>query len=170
MKLRFGVFLIVAAAAMALSCATATLRAQDPSAQTPAAPPAAATTAAATTAAATTAATTWSGIYTPDQAAKGEAIYNDKCTRCHGPDGAGADAPTLAGGEFASNWDSLDVGQLFDRTRNTMPQDDPQTLSREDTSALLAFIFVKNSFPAGETPLTTDRDALGKIKYLANKP
>ena len=51
-----------------------------------------------------------------------------------------------------------------------MPQDDPGTLSREDTAALLAYLFVKNGFPAGETPLATAGDELGKIIYLAKQP
>lgn len=148
MKLRFGVFLIVTVSAMALSYATA-LRAQ---------------------AAAPEGQSTWSGVYTREQAAKGETLYAAQCAECHGADAGGADAPTLAGGEFASNWDGLDVAQLFDRVRNTMPQDDPQTLNREDTSAMLAYMFVKNGFPSGETPLPTTGDALSQIKYLANKP
>ena len=157
MKLRFGVFLIVTVAAMALCYVPATLRAQSYGSQTPEAQ-------------ASAPENTWSGIYTKDQAAKGEMLYIDQCASCHGPDGAGADAPTVAGGEFASNWDGLNVGQLFDRVRDTMPQDDPQTLSREDTAALLAFMFVKNGFPPGEVPLPGDGDSLFRIKYLANKP
>ena len=51
-----------------------------------------------------------------------------------------------------------------------MPQDDPQSLSREETSALLANIFQKNGFPAGETDLPIQADALHVIKYVANKP
>jgi mono/diheme cytochrome c family protein len=148
MKIRFAIFLLITTAAATASYATAVLRAsQDQSAHT-----------------------TWDGIYTKEQAQKGEAIYSDKCEKCHGPNGAGADAPSLAGGEFASDWDSMSVGQLFDRIRVSMPQDNPQSLSREDVSALLAFIFSKNSFPAGQTDVPTDGTVLGQIKYMANKP
>ena len=148
MKIGFGIFLIIASAAMAASSVTATLRAQ--------APPAAKTT--------------WDGVYTREQAAKGEQIYNDQCAKCHGPEASGADAPTLSGGEFASDWDSMTVGQLFDRVRISMPQDNPQSLSREDVAALLAYIFSKNSFPTGDTALSTQGDVLTQIKYMANKP
>ena len=151
MKIRFGIFLLIACAAMAASSATATLRAQDQPA-------------------ASGAKTTWDGVYTKEQAAKGEQIYNDQCSKCHGPEAMGADAPTLSGGEFASDWDSMTVGQLFDRIRISMPQDNPQSLSREDTAAILAYLFSKNSFPVGQTELPTQGDVLGQIKYMANKP
>ena len=42
----------------------------------------------------------WSGVYTPEQAAAGE-----KCASCHGPDLAGIErAPALAGGSFVNAW------------------------------------------------------------------
>jgi mono/diheme cytochrome c family protein len=151
MKIKVGVFLIIACAAMVASLATATLRAQDKAADPGAK-------------------TTWDGVYSREQAAQGEQLYNDKCSKCHGPEASGADAPTLSGGEFASDWDSMTVGQLFDRVRISMPQDNPQSLSREETAALLAYIFSKNSFPAGEAALSPQGEVLTQIKYMANKP
>jgi hypothetical protein len=110
MKVRLGVFLIVTTAALTASYATATLRAQDPTASAPA------------------------------------------------PEAA---APAAA---------ALTVAELFDRVRNTMPQDDPQSMNREDTAAVLAYMFTKNGFPSGDSPLPSDGDSLARIKYLANKP
>jgi quinoprotein glucose dehydrogenase len=114
--------------------------------------------------------TIWDGVYTKGQAQKGEAIYNEKCSKCHGADGAGGDAPSLADSGFAGDWDGLTVLQLFDRTRSSMPQDAPQSLSREETASVLAFIFSKNNFPAGETDLSDRGEMLGMIKYVATKP
>jgi mono/diheme cytochrome c family protein len=112
----------------------------------------------------------WDGVYTDAQAARGEAIYNDKCAHCHGPAGAGGDAPSLVGSEFAADWDGLSVGNLFDRTRSSMPQDNPQTLMPEETASLLAFIFKKNNLPAGQADLSDRADILAQIKYTARKP
>src|SRR5260370_30450287 len=70
--------------------------------------------------------TTWDGVYSKGQAAKGEAVYNDKCQKCHGADAAGSDAPSLADSGFAGDWGSLTPGQPFDRTPSSMPQDSPQ--------------------------------------------
>src|SRR5437899_5991083 len=111
--------------------------------------------------------TTWDGVYSKAQAAKGEAIYNEKCQKCHGADASGADAPSLADSGFAGDWDGLTDQQLFDRTRSSMPQDAPQSLGREDTAALIAYLLSKNNFPAGEGDLSERGEMLGVIKYVA---
>src|SRR5438128_1181608 len=113
--------------------------------------------------------TTWDGVYSQAQAQKGAGLFNEKCAKCHGPDGSGGDAPSLVGSEFAADWDGLTVAQLFDRTRTSMPQDNPQSLTREETAALLAYILQKNGFPAGANDLSDRSEMLGQIKYQANK-
>ena len=46
----------------------------------------------------------WDGVYTEDQAKRGEPLYSQYCASCHGPDLTGGEmAPGLTGGEFASN-------------------------------------------------------------------
>src|SRR5262245_12553830 len=114
--------------------------------------------------------TTWDGVYSKTQAAKGEAIYNEKCQKCHGADAAGADAPSLADSGFAGDWDGLTLAQLFDRTRAWMPQDDPQSMGREETANILAYHLSKNNFPSGEGDLSERGEMLGTIKYVATKP
>jgi S-disulfanyl-L-cysteine oxidoreductase SoxD len=114
--------------------------------------------------------TTWDGVYSQAQAEKGSTLFTDRCAKCHGPDGAGADAPALAGSEFGLDWDGLTVSQLFERVSTTMPQDNPQSLSREEVASILAFLFQRNGFPAGSTDLTQDAAGLVQIKYLARKP
>jgi S-disulfanyl-L-cysteine oxidoreductase SoxD len=114
--------------------------------------------------------TTWDGIYSEAQAGRGEALYNDKCAKCHGPDGSGGDAPELVGGGFMSDWDGLTMAQLFDRTRSSMPQDNPQSLSRDEAANLMGYLLKKNGFPTGATDLSSDAGALGQIKYVAIKP
>ena len=47
-----------------------------------------------------------------------------------------------------------------------MPQDAPQSLSREETVNLMAYIFSKNNFPAGEIDLSERGEMLGTIKYV----
>jgi mono/diheme cytochrome c family protein len=65
----------------------------------------------------------WDGVYTEEQAKRGEPLYTATCASCHGPDLSGGEmAPGLTGGEFRSDWDGLSVGDLFERTRVSMPQ------------------------------------------------
>jgi len=113
----------------------------------------------------------WDGVYTEDQAKRGEPMYQQYCASCHGPDMSGGEmAPGLAGGEFSSNWNDLTLGQLFDRMRTSMPQNNPGSLSRQQCADILAFILNKGSAPAGQTELPTQSEVLGMIKYVAINP
>jgi mono/diheme cytochrome c family protein len=143
--MKLGIFAIVGAAALAASYAT--VRAAQDAGKT-----------------------TWDGVYSDAQATKGASIYDDKCAKCHGSDGTGGDAPDLVGGGFAADWDGLSVQQLFDRTRTSMPQDNPGSLSRDETASILSYILQKNGFPSGATDLSSAAEALASIKYVAVKP
>jgi len=147
MRFKIGVFVIIGAVAMAVSYRTASLNASQDTSKT-----------------------TWDGVYSAAQASKGEATYNDKCAKCHGPDGSGGDAPELVGGGFGSDWDGLTVAQLFDRTRTSMPQDNPGSLSRDDCATIIAYLLKLNNFPAGQADLSSAGEYLGQIKYIAVKP
>ena len=75
----------------------------------------------------------WSGVYTEEQAKRGEAVSNKLCTSCHGPELSGGEAgPTLVGLEFLGNWNNLTVADFYDRVHATMPADAPGT---HDTAA-----------------------------------
>ena len=113
----------------------------------------------------------WEGVYTQDQATRGEALYAQSCASCHGPDLAGGEmAPGLTGGEFSSNWNDLSIGDLFDRIRISMPQNAPGSLSRQQNADILAFMLLKASVPAGTTELPTQSEVLSTIKFVASRP
>ena len=113
----------------------------------------------------------WDGIYTQEQAKRGEPLYSQACAGCHGSDLAGAEmAPPLAGGQFTSNWDTLSVGDLFERIRVSMPADNPGGLTRQQYADILAFVFSKGDFPAGKTEVSTKTEVLTQIKFEASKP
>lgn len=113
----------------------------------------------------------WQGVFTADQADRGSAVYAERCGACHGAalNGTG-EAPALVGGEFVSHWDTMTVGDLYDRVRTTMPQNDPQSLSREDYADVLAFLLKNNGFPAGAQPLDRRSEVLATIGITAEKP
>ena len=115
--------------------------------------------------------TTLDGIYTEAQARRGEKIYADSCSSCHGDDLAGSgQTPALAGKEFNLDWDDLVMSDLFDRTRGTMPADKPGTLKPEQASDVIAFLLQKGNFPAGQSELTSDAAVLKGIKFVSPKP
>src|SRR5262245_45473419 len=113
--------------------------------------------------------TVWDGVYTEDQARRGDPLYANQCASCHGPDLTGGEmAPGLTGGEFSANWNDLTVGDLFERIRVSMPQNNPGSLSRQDNADILAFMLYKLNFPPGQKELVTQTDFLKQIKFLSN--
>ena len=113
----------------------------------------------------------WEGVFTAEQATRGEALYAQYCGSCHGPDLAGGEmAPGLTGGEFSSNWNDLSLGDLFDRMRISMPQNAPGSLSRQQNADILAYMLSKAGVPPGTTELPTQTEMLAQIKFMAQKP
>ena len=113
----------------------------------------------------------WEGVFTAEQAKRGEGLYAQYCGSCHGPDLAGGEmAPGLTGGEFSSNWNDLSLGDLFDRMRISMPQNAPGSLSRQQNADVLAYMLSKAGVPAGTTELPTQTEMLAQIKFMAQKP
>ena len=115
--------------------------------------------------------TVWSGVYTEAQAYRGEKVADTSCIGCHGSRLDGGDSgPKLVGGTFLGNWSSQSLAQLFDWLREAMPADAPGTLSKEDASAVVAYILKLNKMPAGTQDLSADRDELSRIEIVAEKP
>ena len=114
--------------------------------------------------------TVWSGVYTNEQAKRGEKLYGQRCASCHGDLLTGGEtAPPLAGGEFLANWTGLPLSDLFDRMRKTMPADKPRSLSNEANADILAHILSVNRFPAGSAELPPNAEMLKQIRIEANK-
>ena len=112
----------------------------------------------------------WDGVYTADQAKRGETAYLQACAGCHGTGLEGGDmTPPLVGGAFTSNWNNLTVGDLFERIRTTMPLDSPGRLSRPQTADVIAFMLNANAWPAGTTELPPDPPALKQIRIEATR-
>jgi mono/diheme cytochrome c family protein len=112
----------------------------------------------------------WDGVYTQDQAKRGEAVYVEKCARCHGAQLIGGDMnPPLVGPEFLSTWNTKTVGDLFDRIRTTMPADKPGSVSRQQCSDVVAYLLSSNKFPAGNTELENQSELLKQIPFDAFK-
>ena len=113
----------------------------------------------------------WDGVYTAEQAARGQVLYANLCSACHGLAlNGGESAPPLSGGEFLSNWNGLTVGDLFERIRVSMPADNPGHLSRQQNADILAHILSVNQFPAGKTELETRTETLKQIAVEMAKP
>ena len=104
------------------------------------------------------------GIYTADQATRGETAYKKQCTSCHGDalDGVGP-YPPLSGDDFLSKYEGQPVVNLYDMIQKLMPATAPGSLTRPEAADLLAYILSFNKFPAGKTDLPSDEDSLKKL-------
>ena len=113
----------------------------------------------------------WDGVYTKEQAARGEAAYKQNCASCHGGMLEGIEmAPALAGPEFLDKWAGQTVGDLFERIRTTMPADKPGKLSRDANTDVVAYMLSVNSFGPGAAELSRETPAMKQIRIDAVKP
>jgi mono/diheme cytochrome c family protein len=107
------------------------------------------------------------GVYTVEQADRGEALYDDRCTVCHGELRAIIPemAALLGDHTFRNFWRGRSLGEMFGFIRETMPQDAPGTLTAAQTAEIVAHILRGNRLPAGETALPEDEEALNAIPF-----
>lgn len=128
-------------------------------------------TAAAKQAAPSDAKTTWSGVYSEEQAKRGQEAYTKNCAECHLEDLAGDGfAPALKGPEFMNNWNDLSVGDLFERVRVSMPPSNPSAVSAQIKADIVAHLLKSNAFPTGSSELAAQTEPLKAIKFVATKP
>ncbi len=97
--------------------------------------------------------TTADGIFTAAQADRGEALFRSTCSECH-------DSADWTETGFKGRWEEQSVYQLWYYVNERMPYDDPWSLSRQQTTDVLTYIFRLNGLPAGETELATDDDSI----------
>ena len=113
----------------------------------------------------------WDRVYSLPQAKRGETLYVQNCAACHAVDLTGGEiAPALTGGEFAATWNELTLGDLFERIRVSMPQNDPTSLTRAQKADILAYVLSKGGYPDGEAELPSQTEVLRTINFLAMKP
>lgn len=111
------------------------------------------------------------GAYTEEQGKRGEAVYAQECSTCHGASLEGGEmAPALAGAAFMSNWQGLTVGDLFERIRISMPDGNPGKLSRQQNADVVAYILSVSKYPTGKTELPKEVEILKQIKIEPAKP
>jgi cytochrome c len=104
------------------------------------------------------------GIYTAEQAARGETIYNEACIACHGLDlGGNSNSPGLVGMGFMFLWEGSSVGEFFRKIQAEMPTDRPGQLPAQDYLDVIAYILQKNSFAEGSAELPSTAAALDSI-------
>jgi hypothetical protein len=106
-------------------------------------------------------------------AAEGEAVYQDKCASCHGPNGEGnlPQGPQLVGGvgSLASDNPIRTVGSfwpyatsVWDYIRRAMPLNQPGSLSADDTYAVTALLLNRNKIIEANSVM--NKESLPKVR------
>jgi S-disulfanyl-L-cysteine oxidoreductase SoxD len=104
----------------------------------------------------------WSGIFTDDQAARGESIFKASCSTCHA-------AEDFSNPSFLMGWEGMTVLNLFQKVQNSMPMDNPGSLRPEDYADVLSYFFRLSKAPAGKEELDTDPEHLKLIRIEPKK-
>ena len=101
--------------------------------------------------------TTQTGVYSAEQAVRGEDIYAGMCKSCH-------TAASHTGVAFQKSWDGRSLSELFDYISTKMPKNEPGSLAPEEYADVLAYLLKLNQMPVGKTELPPDTTALGRIR------
>jgi cytochrome c5 len=96
------------------------------------------------------------GVYSAEQAARGKVLFSDICLVCH------------TDPFWRPGWEGKPLADIYTKILEYMPDDNPGTLSAEETSAVLAYILNSSGVPAGEEALPTERALLEEI--VVEKP
>src|SRR5262245_54447934 len=107
------------------------------------------------------------GVYTDEQAKRGQAIYKDGCSSCHGEMLEGRLGPPLTGDSFVGDWGKDPLSELAGKIRNTMPQGNPGKLNTQQVADIVAYLLQAGKFPAGRAELPSDEAALKRIAWSA---
>ena len=108
---------------------------------------------------------TSTGVFTEEQAKKGEAAYQRVCASCHGADlhSTEAEAPDLTDGAFKFGWQGKTLAERFDTIRSTMPPGRRGSLDDQAYLDIVTYILRFNNIPAGEQALQPDINLLKQI-------
>ena len=108
---------------------------------------------------------TSTGVFTEEQAKKGEAAYQRLCASCHGADlhSTEPEAPDLTDGAFKFGWQGKTMAERFETIRKTMPPRKEGSLDDQTYLDIVTYILRFNNVPAGKQMLQPDINMLKQI-------
>lgn len=118
----------------------------------------------------------WDGVYTEEQAARGQPLIDGTCAKCHGHalNGAGQPdqppSPAIARAGFLHRWEGKTLEALFSYLKTKMPLDNPGQLTDQEYVDVIATMLTVSKVPAGDTELPPDTSALAGIVINEKAP
>lgn len=101
------------------------------------------------------------GVYTEAQAERGQTLFRATCASCHAPNRFTDDL-------FYTSFAGKPLWEMFDVISDSMPEDNPGSLKKEEYADVIAYLLKLNNFRSGASELPIDKDALSAI--LMEKP
>jgi mono/diheme cytochrome c family protein len=98
------------------------------------------------------------GVFTAEQAARGEQIFKGKCGSCHYPG-------RFTGEDLFKPWAGKPLAELFSVMRESMPEDNPGTLPAQEYGDVVAYFLQLNKFPTGADELMGTDEAMAAILF-----
>src|SRR6266699_3189489 len=87
--------------------------------------------------------TVWNGVYSDEQAARGQVEYASHCASCHRDDLSGYQ-DILKGDRFMSDYREASLYRLFDKIKTTMPRGAAGSLSDHAYLDILTYVLKSN--------------------------
>ena len=106
------------------------------------------------------------GVYTDAQARRGQAIYKERCSTCHGDALEGLVAPALTGDDFLGVWGKQTLSDLVNKIQATMPADNPGQLTRPQAADIVTYVLQIGKFPSGRVELGSDEAQLKLVALV----
>lgn len=101
--------------------------------------------------------TTMQGVYTPAQASSGQRTYDSICLACH-------PLVTQTGRLFAKRWRGQTLADLYGYVAESMPKNDPGSLTPREIAHVIAYLLKINGLPAGKAELPANEATLKAIR------
>ncbi|MEX1032808.1 MAG: hypothetical protein WDZ30_05570 [Cellvibrionaceae bacterium] len=99
-------------------------------------------------------ATTQDGVYTEEQAQRGQAVYEQHCKLCH---------DTQFYQTKFQVWNNQPLSALYDSVSFSMPESNPGGLPLQDYTDVMAYIFSLLEYPAGDKELSHTDGSMSNI-------
>ena len=111
--------------------------------------------------------TVWDGVFSEEQAKRGDELYQKSCSLCHRNDltGTTSDGPPLKGLDFFIRWRGQTLAEMLDAIREIMPANNPDGLPAQTYLDIMTFLMKSNGIPAGTTDLVYNPDTLQTIVF-----
>ena len=98
------------------------------------------------------------GVFTKAQVAKGKQSFDKNCQSCH---------PVIDSyQEKLMGWVDAPLIEFYDLVASTMPGSAPGSLTPEEYTGALAYIFYKLGYPAGDKELNPDDGSMDSITIV----